>query len=46
MRSGKSHASIVKFQNELDDDFETVAGGHTDLMIKKAQDKVVGNWTY
>lgn len=36
---------MVKFQNELDDDFQTVAG-HIDLMIEKAQDKVVRNWAH
>ena len=41
----KSHVSMVKFQSELDDDFQTVAG-HIGLMIEKAQDKVVGNWAH
>ncbi|MCJ1342919.1 hypothetical protein MMC31_001108 [Peltigera leucophlebia] len=39
----KSHVSMVKFKDNLDDDFQTVAG-HIDLMVEKAQDKVVSNW--
>ena len=36
---------MVKFQNELDDDFQRVAS-HIDLIIQKAQDQVVGNWAH
>lgn len=41
----KNHVSVVKFPNESDNDFPTVAA-QIDLMIEKAQDKVDSNWSY
>lgn len=41
----KNHISMVKFENESDDDFQTVAG-HIGLMIEKAQEKVDSNWAH
>lgn len=41
----KSHITMVKFQSESDDDFQTVVG-HIDLMSEKAQEKVASNWAH
>lgn len=40
----KIHVSMVKFPNESDNGFQTVAA-QIDLMIEKAQDKVDSNWS-
>jgi hypothetical protein len=41
----KDHINMVKFQNESDNDFQTVVG-HIALMIEKAQEKVASNWAH
>ncbi|KAI9761617.1 MAG: hypothetical protein M1840_001757 [Geoglossum simile] len=39
----KSHIAMVKFQNALEDDFQTVVG-HMHLMCEKVEEKIIENW--
>jgi hypothetical protein len=39
----KDHTNLVKFQNDSDDDFQTIVG-HLSIMCENAQEKVARNW--
>ena len=39
----KDHTNLVKFRDDLDDDFQTIVG-HLSLMSERAKEMVTHNW--